>query len=301
MEKLSAVLITGALATYCLYTHWQRTKESEPKNHDRYYESRYSTQDTLTCHHGSCHCGRVKFKLFAPKVLRCVDVSNTKIRFIRFSTKHEFFETICGEEFVSHYAVHNENSSSVGIYIFCSFCSVQLLYAPTINPVEVQVNAECLDRATVLDIEVAYLASLESITATDLEHQFGRRGFGSLATDNSSRLIWNLLHSYYHEYSGGGQQGGDSPSKRRSEGKGGSPRESNLSEESVFSIWAKTFTTPGSAREEAADVVGETLPMEESPAAEVILVTPPRQASTPVNGAAGVASAERPRNMSFSS
>lgn len=29
---------------------------------------RYSSHDSLTAHRGACHCGRVKFRLFAPKV-----------------------------------------------------------------------------------------------------------------------------------------------------------------------------------------------------------------------------------------
>jgi hypothetical protein len=148
-------------------------------------------------------------------VLRAVDCGNTKIRFVRFSTKHEFFEPltgkliivrtfttlftwyVLGEETVSHYAVHNESSNSVGIYVFCSYCSVQILYAPQVNPVEVHVNVECLEKSTIDDIVIAYHASLESIPVSEeLEPHFSKRGLGFVSTDMSLKFVWNLLHSY---------------------------------------------------------------------------------------------------------
>lgn len=170
---------------------------------------RNQSKGTLTCHHGSCHCGRVKFRLFAPRILKVVDCGNTKLRFIRFSTKHEFFETVAGkalynlfaeiicyegEDCVSHYAVHNENA--VGIYVFCSYCSVQILYAPHINPVEVQINIDCLEKSTIDDVIVAYHASLETMPYSDVDQLYNRRGKGGNSSQASLQLVWNLLHSF---------------------------------------------------------------------------------------------------------
>ena len=174
---------------------------------------RYQSKGTLTCHHGSCHCGRVKFRLFAPKVLTVVDCGNTKLRFARFSTKHEFFETVTGEDCVSHYAVHNENT--VGIYVFCSYCSVHILYAPHINPVEVQVNVECLEKSTIDDIIVAYHAPLETMPYSDSDRQYNKRGRGGSSSEMSLQLVWNLLHSYYN---GDSLSPVKSPDPRRKDG-----------------------------------------------------------------------------------
>ena len=95
---------------------------------------------------------------------------------------------------MSHYSVHNENT--VGIYVFCSYCSVQILYAPHINPIEVQINVDCLDTSTVDDVIVAYHSSLETMPYSDAEQLYNRRGKGGTSTQMSLQLVWNLLHSF---------------------------------------------------------------------------------------------------------
>ena len=95
---------------------------------------------------------------------------------------------------MSHYAVHNENT--VGIYVFCSYCSVQILYAPHINPVEVQINVDCLEKSTIDDIIVAYHSSLENTPYSDVDQLYNRRGKGGNSSQMSLQLVWNLLHSF---------------------------------------------------------------------------------------------------------
>mmetsp|Transcript_2572 Transcript_2572/g.3569 ORF Transcript_2572/g.3569 Transcript_2572/m.3569 type:complete len:425 (+) Transcript_2572:75-1349(+) len=121
---------------------------------DSYHKSRYQIHDDFVSHFGKCHCERVSFKMQASKHLKAVDVPS-KIRFPRVSIPFADFELLCDEHFLSIFS-RNTVSSHREMHVFCSYCGVHILHAPTDNPTYVQVNADCLDHSTVKSFDVSY-------------------------------------------------------------------------------------------------------------------------------------------------
>ena len=82
------------------------------------------------------------------------------------------------------YAVHNDSSSeSIGIYTFCSFCGVHVLYSPSIDPVVVDINVDCLDHQNIDHIFYTYDKVKDWVSysaAFSASVPFNRRGSGSL-------------------------------------------------------------------------------------------------------------------------
>lgn len=154
------------------------TKPDNKANHQvKYMQGEELT--TLHVHHGSCHCKRVQFRIKAPKIINGVDVS-TKVRFPRLSIPCKHYENLTEESLLSFYAVNHE--STIGIYTFCSFCGVQILYSPKVDPIEIQVNIDCLDRAMIEKLTISYHASDESQpcpASLEASILFNRRGTGS--------------------------------------------------------------------------------------------------------------------------
>ena len=127
---------------------------------DEYYQSR-NTAPPNHVHNGACHCQRIRFRLKAPKKIFAVDIPS-KIRYPRISCSVEHFEPLSDEHIMSMYAVKSVDSG-LGIHTFCSYCGMHVLFAPSTNPHEVQVNVDCLDRSTIDKVYVTYMAIQDSI------------------------------------------------------------------------------------------------------------------------------------------
>lgn len=164
--------------------------------------------ENMVVHLGCCHCQRVQFKIFGPKVLNAVDISS-KLRFPRISIVYEDFELLCDPSILSMYTVqqptsidiHNASSSGngtaadqqqqqqqqssghqhantnpqVGIYTFCSFCGMHIIYAPSIDPIEVQINVDCLAADNIEQVHIAYHTVNDMVAANQI---MDRRGVG---------------------------------------------------------------------------------------------------------------------------
>jgi len=127
---------------------------------DAVHSERYGkSQSSAHCHVGSCHCMRVRFQIYAGRCLRAVDIKS-KIRFPRVTVPVNNFEALTDDSVMSHYAV--KSGGSIGIYTFCSFCGVHVVFAPSVNPTEVHVNMDCLERTNVQDAQVTYMSTAES-------------------------------------------------------------------------------------------------------------------------------------------
>jgi hypothetical protein len=153
---------------------------------DEYYQSR-NTAPPNHVHNGACHCQRIRFRLKAPKEIFAVDIPS-KIRYPRISCSVEHFEPLSDEHIMSMYAVKSVDSG-LGIHTFCSYCGMHVLFAPSTNPHEVQVNVDCLDRSTIDKVYVTYMAIQDSIPVpSDYMHaqQYSRRGTGSMYNKVSS-------------------------------------------------------------------------------------------------------------------
>lgn len=114
-------------------------------------------------HAGSCHCGRVHFRLLAPEELFAVQYSAVcKMRFPRLAVPATDFQISSEDSSLSLYSV--ADGLQVGIHAFCSFCGMQVLYSPppeqqepgSQGEGEVVVNADCLDGSSQRRVKVAY-------------------------------------------------------------------------------------------------------------------------------------------------
>lgn len=155
---------------------------------DNYYRTRYHAlerREEYVWHQGSCHCMRVQFNIFAPPILHAVDVPS-KLRFPRLSINADDLQLLCDESNLSLYSIENAESS-VGGYSFCSFCGMQILYAPYAHPQELQINLDCLSTDTIAELHIAY-------------HSAGE----ALPSQEPPRYLYN---NHHHGGSGGGHGG----------------------------------------------------------------------------------------------
>lgn len=171
----------------------RKKTSSTPTDADEYYNIRYAKKQTVL-HNGACHCQRIRFRIRAPRVLHAVDIPS-KIRFPRVTIPCEYFEplTAADDGIMSLYAVKIEGDGGIGVHTFCSFCGVHVLYSPTIEPVEVQINADCIDRVNVDRIEISYVALPESYACPisyDPARPFMKRGVGSMLIPSLSSLTY---------------------------------------------------------------------------------------------------------------
>ncbi len=196
-DRLIGILttVTGGLLLYVahqwvkqLVIQYKKEKKENMNNApDDLHELRY-VKKSLVIHSGSCHCERVRFRIKAPKVLNAVDIPS-KIRFPRVTVPCEHFEplTTSDDGIMSLYAVKAEadTSSGVGVYTFCSFCGVHVLFSPSTDPVEVFINVDCIDQRSVEKINISYIGIPESIphsVAYEPARPFNKKGLGSTLT-----------------------------------------------------------------------------------------------------------------------
>ena len=95
------------------------------------------------------------------------------------------FEALSDESAMSLYAVstaERDQNGGIGVHTFCSFCGVHVVYAPSTDPQEIQVNVDCLDKTNIEQILVSYMACAESAPVQAFHESarpFNRRGAGS--------------------------------------------------------------------------------------------------------------------------
>jgi hypothetical protein len=91
---------------------------------------------------GSCHCGRVRFRVSADlsTVSACNCSMCTKKGFLHLIVAPERFELLSGEDDLAVY----EFNTRVAKHRFCRTCGVHPFYTPRSDPGSVDVNARCL-------------------------------------------------------------------------------------------------------------------------------------------------------------
>lgn len=52
---------------------------------------------------------------------------------------------------------------TTGIYTFCNSCGVHILFSPSVDPRELLINADCLDKSTISDFSVTFHSCSETI------------------------------------------------------------------------------------------------------------------------------------------
>ena len=100
---------------------------------------------------GSCHCGRVRFRVTAD--LDTVTVCNcsicTKKGILHLTVLPEDFELLAGADALSTYQF-NTNTAK---HTFCATCGIHAFYVPRSDPDKISVNARCLDGIDPADLK----------------------------------------------------------------------------------------------------------------------------------------------------
>jgi hypothetical protein len=104
-------------------------------------------------HEGGCHCGRVRFRVWAPARLEVVECNCSICRrtaYLHLIVARTRFELLRGEEALVTYRFN----TGVARHLFCGVCGVKSFYVPRSHPEGYSVNARCIDSATVEAIRV---------------------------------------------------------------------------------------------------------------------------------------------------
>lgn len=104
-------------------------------------------------HHGSCHCGAVKFKVIAPEDLsvnECNCSICSKSGYLHLIVPENRFALLQGHDSLVTYTF-NTNTAR---HLFCKTCGVKPFYIPRSHPDGYSVNARCIDGNTVKSMEI---------------------------------------------------------------------------------------------------------------------------------------------------
>jgi hypothetical protein len=92
---------------------------------------------------GSCHCGRVRFRVRAD--LDTIGECNCSIRMkkgiLHLGAAREDFTLLSGEDALETYQFNTKTAQ----HIFCRHCGIHAYGVPRIHPDRVTVNARCLN------------------------------------------------------------------------------------------------------------------------------------------------------------
>ena len=110
------------------------------------------TSSKVLTHHGSCHCGKVKFTVRAPSALeiwRCNCSICTKKQNHHFIVPSSRFTLSPGSD--SWLATYTFNTGRAK-HMFCKKCGVQSFYVPRSNTDGVGVMPHCIDSTSVTEL-----------------------------------------------------------------------------------------------------------------------------------------------------
>lgn len=104
-------------------------------------------------HTGGCHCGRVRFEVFAPAdlvVTECNCSMCAKSGYLHLIVDAAHFDLLQGREFLTEYTFN----TGAAKHLFCSVCGIKSFYVPRSHPDGFSVNAHCLDAGTATGMTV---------------------------------------------------------------------------------------------------------------------------------------------------
>lgn len=108
----------------------------------------------LVTHRGGCHCRRVCFEVDAPAQLEVLDCNCSICRmagFLHLIVPARHFRLLSGAEDLVEYTFN----TGAARHLFCRHCGIKSFYVPRSHPDGFDVNARCLDEATVTGMTVA--------------------------------------------------------------------------------------------------------------------------------------------------
>jgi hypothetical protein len=104
-------------------------------------------------HTGGCHCGQVRFEVFAPAELDVADCNCSicaKSGYLHLIVPRSRFKLLSGAEGLTTYRFNTGTAE----HLFCTVCGVKSFYVPRSHPDGYSVNARCLDPGTVSALRV---------------------------------------------------------------------------------------------------------------------------------------------------
>lgn len=102
-------------------------------------------------HTGGCHCGRVRFEVFAPSdlvVSECNCSICARSGYQHLIVSRENFQLLSGADSLSTY----QFNTGTARHLFCNTCGIKSFYVPRSHPDGFSVNARCLDAGTISSI-----------------------------------------------------------------------------------------------------------------------------------------------------
>jgi hypothetical protein len=111
---------------------------------------------TMIQHTGGCHCGRVRFEVFAPARIHVKECNCSicgKSGYLHLIVPRDRFRLVSGEESLTTYTFNTETAK----HMFCSVCGIKAFYVPRSHPDGFSVNARCIDSDTIEDMTVEQL------------------------------------------------------------------------------------------------------------------------------------------------
>ena len=107
----------------------------------------------LVTHRGGCHCGDVAFEVEAPARLTVQDCNCSMCSmtgYLHLIVPASRFRLLRGDDRLTAYRFN----TGVARHLFCRRCGIKSFYVPRSNPDGYSVNARCLDRSTIVDLEI---------------------------------------------------------------------------------------------------------------------------------------------------
>ena len=107
----------------------------------------------LVTHRGGCHCGDVAFEVEAPARLTAQDCNCSMCSmtgYLHLIVPASRFRLLRGDDRLTAYTFN----TGVARHLFCRRCGIKSFYVPRSNPDGYSVNARCLDRSTIVDLEI---------------------------------------------------------------------------------------------------------------------------------------------------
>jgi len=107
------------------------------------YNHAWNSNHIMNTYHGSCHCGRVKFKLTTviDKVVSCNCSICTKKGILHHRVSPEQFSLVEGKQLLSLYQFDTKEAK----HYFCSACGIHPFCNPRSAPGMYSINVRCLD------------------------------------------------------------------------------------------------------------------------------------------------------------
>lgn len=103
-------------------------------------------------HHGSCHCGQVRFEVRAAARLRVQRCNCSICRMTGFEhliVPASHFSLLSDPAALSEYRFN----TGVARHLFCRHCGIKSFYVPRSNPDGYSVNLNCLDPVTIATVD----------------------------------------------------------------------------------------------------------------------------------------------------